>query len=248
MRRKIFRGAWIYISYIYGFYKRRLIQLVQSSRERITSPGENWFNSSLAHLKCTSLIRLPPPPRFPSLFFPTSLSSPPPVPFFVSTPPPPRFQHLLSRSFSFLLSRRLSGVENVYDEARCLCRHWRIAVFLIRGGERKKEISARRGIAKRSKSRGGMMMTLRRTKQRRTLCVCGEEKSSNGGEDGWWRLLSGCCSFLPFRRLIMGRGALITSTDLCFVSNRDELSWSESRNFIYKCDERRMRGEWKGIN
>lgn len=207
------------------------------------------IGSTRASLISSAPLLSAPPPRFPSnsLFFPTSLSPLPPFPFLFPLPPP-RFQHLLSRSFSFLLSRRLSGVENVYDEARCLCRHWRIAVFLIRGGERKKEISARRGIAKRSKSRGGMMMTLRRTKQRRTLCVCGEEKSSNGGEDGWWRLLSGCCSFLPFRRLIMGRGALITSTDLCFVSNRDELSWSESRNFIYKCDERRMRGEWKGIN
>lgn len=88
MRRKIFRGAWIYISYIYGFYKRWLIQLVQSSRERITSPGENWFNSSLAHLKCTSLIRPPPSFSFQLPLFPNLPLPPPPVPFFVSTSPP----------------------------------------------------------------------------------------------------------------------------------------------------------------
>lgn len=49
------------------------VSLVQSSRERITSLGENWFISSV--VKCTSLIH-PPPSRFPSksLFFPFFVS------------------------------------------------------------------------------------------------------------------------------------------------------------------------------
>lgn len=99
------------------------VSLVQSSRERITSLGENWFISSV--VKCTSLIHPPclpfsfQVPRFPLFCFHSfrTLLLPPRFP---GLPTPshlfPSFPyHSLS---TFSLSVR-HGFKNVYDEARC---------------------------------------------------------------------------------------------------------------------------------